>query len=82
VESKPCAAPRHLLSAFVFPDSGRTSALAPPVPEEFVAELRRHGIPFAAGQCLVDADANEAPRLVEVICTLELPLVLIFNAGV
>jgi hydroxymethylpyrimidine pyrophosphatase-like HAD family hydrolase len=64
-----------------FPDSGRTSALAPLVPEGFVAELRRRGIPFAAGQCLVDADANEAPRLLEVIRTLELPLVLIFNRG-
>ena len=38
-----------------FPDSGRTSALAPLVPETFVAELRRRRIPFAAGQCLVDA---------------------------
>ena len=64
-----------------FPDSGRTSALAPPVPEDFVAELRRRGVPFAAGQCRVDADANEAPRLLEVIRTLELPLVLIFNRG-
>ena len=41
-----------------FPDSGRTTALAPLVPESFVAELRRRGIPFAAGQCLVDADAE------------------------
>jgi hypothetical protein len=64
-----------------FPDSGRTSNLAPLVPEGFVAELRRRGIPFAAGQCLIDADANEAPRLLEVIRTLELPLVLIFNRG-
>jgi hydroxymethylpyrimidine pyrophosphatase-like HAD family hydrolase len=62
-----------------FADSGRTSALAPLIPEGFVAELRRRGISFAAGQCLVDADANEAPRLLEVIRTLELPLVLIFN---
>ena len=64
-----------------FPASGRTSALAPLVPEVFVAELRRRGIPFTAGQCLVDADANDAPRLLEVIRTLELPLVLIFNRG-
>lgn len=64
-----------------FPHSGRTSALAPLVPEGFVAELRRRAIPFAAGQCLVDADANEAPRLLDVIRTLELPLVLIFNRG-
>ena len=64
-----------------FPESGRTSALAPPVPEGFVAELRRRGVPFVAGHCLVDADANEAPSLLEVIRTLELPLVLIFNRG-
>jgi len=64
-----------------FPDNGRTSALAPVVPAAFVAELRRRGIPFAAGQCLVDADANEAPRILEVIRTLELPLALIFNRG-
>lgn len=64
-----------------FPDSGRTSALAPPVPEAFVAELRRLGIAFTAGQCLVDADANDAPRLLEIIRTLELPLVLVFNRG-
>ncbi|MET0214037.1 MAG: HAD hydrolase family protein, partial [Vicinamibacterales bacterium] len=44
-------------------------------------ELQRRGIPFRAGQCLVDADANEAPRLLDVIRTLELPLVLVFNAG-
>ena len=64
-----------------FPDSGRTSTLAPPVPAGFIAELQRRGIPFSSGQCLVDADANEGPRLLEVIRTLELPLVLIFNRG-
>jgi hydroxymethylpyrimidine pyrophosphatase-like HAD family hydrolase len=64
-----------------FPDSGRTSALAPEMPQGFIAELRRRGIPFTAGQCLVDADANEGPRLLDAIRTLELPLVLIFNRG-
>ena len=63
------------------PDSARTSTLAPAVPESFIAELRRRKIPFAAGQCLVDADATDAPRLLEVIRTLELPLVLVFNRG-
>src|SRR5687767_8770527 len=62
-----------------FPDSGRTSTLAPLVPEGFIAELRRRRIPFSSGKCLVDADANDAPRLLEVLRTLELPLVLIFN---
>ena len=64
-----------------FPTSGRTSALAPSVPDAFVTELRRRAIPIAAGQCLVDADANDAPRLLEVIRRLELPLVLMFNHG-
>ena len=35
-----------------YPRSGRTSALAPEVPEEFLAELRRRQISFTAGQCL------------------------------
>jgi hydroxymethylpyrimidine pyrophosphatase-like HAD family hydrolase len=64
-----------------FPDGGHTSTLAAPVPEGFVAELRRRSIPFGLGRSLVDADAAQAPRLLEVIRALELPLVLIFNAG-
>ena len=64
-----------------FPHRGATSIIAPPVPMPFVDELRRRGIPFRAGQCLVDADANEAPRLLDVIRALQLPLVLVFNSG-
>ena len=64
-----------------FPASGRTTTLAPLVPEGFIAELRRRGIPFSLGQCLVDADASDGPRLLEVVRSLELPLVLIFNRG-
>lgn len=64
-----------------FPNAGHTSILAPPVPAAFVEELGRRGIPHRAGRCLVDADANEAPRLLEVIRALELPLVLLFNGG-
>lgn len=64
-----------------FPDSGYTTALAPLVPDGFVAEVRRRGIPFGRGRCLVDADASDAPRLLDVIRALELPLVLAFNGG-
>jgi hydroxymethylpyrimidine pyrophosphatase-like HAD family hydrolase len=64
-----------------FPNSGHTSMLAPPIPTSFLEELLRRGIPHRAGQCLVDADANEAQRLLDVIRTLELPLVLAFNGG-
>jgi len=64
-----------------FPDSGHTTILAPPIPGGFVDELRRRGVPHHPGECLVDADANEAPGLLNVIRTLELPLVLHFNGG-
>lgn len=62
-----------------FPDSGHTSLLAPPIPGLFVSEVERRGIPAQVGQCLVDAAAVDAPRLLETIRTLELPLVLVFN---
>lgn len=64
-----------------FPDSGYTSMLAPTMPEAFLAELRRRGVPCGAGRCLVDADAREAPHLLEAIRHLELPLVLLYNAS-
>lgn len=64
-----------------FPASGRTTALAPAVPETFVAELRQRNLRFAIGQSLVDADAADGPRLLEIIRRLEVPLVLLFNRG-
>jgi hydroxymethylpyrimidine pyrophosphatase-like HAD family hydrolase len=63
------------------PSTGHTTTLAQPVPAAFVDEIRRRAIPFVAGECLVDADANEAARLLEVIRTLQLPLMLAFNGG-
>ena len=64
-----------------FPDSEYTSTLAPPISPDYVEEVRRRGIPCGIGQCLVDAASVDGPRLLEVIQTLELPLVLIFNRG-
>jgi hydroxymethylpyrimidine pyrophosphatase-like HAD family hydrolase len=63
------------------PDSGHLTTHSPLVQDAFVQELRRRRIPHQAGRCLVDADANEAPRILEVIRALELPLVLAFNGG-
>lgn len=62
-----------------FPDNGRTTTLAPKISDSFLQEVRRRGIPFRAGQCLLDSDANEASRLLDVIRSLEQPLVLAFN---
>ena len=64
-----------------FPDTGHTSTLAPSVSSALLTELRRRGIPVQAGRSLVDASASDAPRILEVIRALELPLVLIFNGG-
>ncbi|HLG54302.1 MAG TPA: HAD hydrolase family protein [Vicinamibacterales bacterium] len=62
-----------------FPSSGHTSLLAPSIVPAYVEELQRRGISCHAGQCLVDADAADGARLLDVIRTLELPLVLLFN---
>ena len=64
-----------------FPDSGHTSMLAPAMSQAFVDELKRRGIPCQTGRSLVDAPATEAPRLLDVVRALELPLVLLFNGG-
>jgi hydroxymethylpyrimidine pyrophosphatase-like HAD family hydrolase len=62
-----------------FPSGGVTTTLAAPIPSAFVAALQKEGIPFQAGQCLIDGDAEVAPRMLRVIRELELPLVLLFN---
>ena len=62
-----------------FPDGGLTTTLAPPIPSAFVARLQKDDIPFQAGQCLVEADASAAPRMLDAIRELELPIVLVFN---
>ena len=64
-----------------FPESNHTSVLAPSIPAAFLHELARRGVPFHAGQALVDADAAHAAVILDVIHTLELPLVLVFNKG-
>ena len=62
-----------------FPGTGHTTVLAPPIPPMFVARLEELGIPFRADECVVDADAGSAHRILDVIRELELPIVLSFN---
>ena len=62
-----------------FPDGGLTTTLAPPIPPAFLTRLQQEGITFEAGQCLIEADASAAPRMLDVIRQLELPIVLVFN---
>jgi len=62
-----------------FPHGGLTTTLAPSIPAAFVAQLQALGISLQAGQCLVEADASAAPRMLDAIRELELPIVLVFN---
>ena len=48
-------------------------------PKVFFDELRHNGIEFKSGQCIVEADAATAPRILAAIRKLELPLVMLFN---
>jgi hydroxymethylpyrimidine pyrophosphatase-like HAD family hydrolase len=88
-ELKRVAGDLHVVDAVVaenggvvhFPHTGRTSTPAPAMIEVFLEEIRRRRIPFHAGHCMVDACADDAPRLLEVIRALEVPLALVFNRG-
>ena len=62
-----------------FPDSGYSRVVGEPPPEALLKELRREGVPFAAGQSILDAHADAAPRILAIVQRLELPLVLAFN---
>src|SRR5512143_50633 len=68
-------------AVLAFPETGVSRLLAEPPPPHFREELNRRGIPFLAGECVVEASADAAPRLLQVIRELELPLVILFNRG-
>ena len=60
---------------------GHSRLIGHPVQPIFLEELRRRGIEFKAGQCVVETDATWAPQVLAVIRELELPLTLVFNRG-
>lgn len=62
-----------------FPERGRTIRLHDPPDPAFVVELRRRGVDAATGDCVVEARADAAPVVLEVIRAMELPLVIAFN---
>ncbi len=64
-----------------FPRSGRSTLIARPPDPAFCKELRRRGIPFAAGECVVELGAERADAVLAVIRELELPLAILFNRG-
>ena len=62
-------------------ESGRSFAMAPPPPPVLVEELRRRGVSAVTGECVVEAEASLAHRVLDVIRERELPLVIHFNRG-
>ena len=65
-------------AVLAFPN-GQSRLIGDPPPQVFLEELSRLGIEFKTGQCIVEADAALAPRILAAIRELELPLVLLFN---
>jgi hydroxymethylpyrimidine pyrophosphatase-like HAD family hydrolase len=64
-----------------FPASGQHVVAGHATPPAFLEELGRRGIPFTAGESIVETDARWAGAMLEAIRALELPLVLTFNRG-
>jgi len=66
-------------AVLAFPEKGRTMILTHPPSPVLIEELRRRDIHAVAGECIIEADASHAQRILEVIRELELPLVIAFN---
>jgi hydroxymethylpyrimidine pyrophosphatase-like HAD family hydrolase len=64
-----------------FPDSQRHTVVGHAPPSRFIEGVRQLGIDFAVGESIVETDAIHALGLVQLIHTLELPLMLAFNRG-
>ena len=60
-------------AVLAFPN-GQTRLIGHPPPQVFLDELRLRGIQFDAGQCVIEADAGLATRVLAAIRELELPL--------
>jgi hydroxymethylpyrimidine pyrophosphatase-like HAD family hydrolase len=68
-------------AVLAFPRSGRVFTLAAPPSAVFLEALAHAGITFKAGQCVVEAEADHAARILELVRELDLPLVIVFNRG-
>ena len=64
-----------------FPASGRHVLIGHRPNPAFLQELGRRGIPFAVGECVIEADGQWAGPMLDVIRKLEQPLILAFNRG-
>ena len=67
-------------AVLAFPDA-QTRIIGQLPPQVFFDELRRRGVAFTSGQCVVEADAGAALAILATIRELQLPLVVLFNRG-
>jgi hydroxymethylpyrimidine pyrophosphatase-like HAD family hydrolase len=67
-------------AVLAFP-SGRTRLLGRPPSQAFLDELSRFDVAFKIGECVLEADASAAPKILDAVRNLELPLMLVFNRG-
>lgn len=65
-------------AVLAFP-GGRTRVLGRPPPPSLLDELWKRNVDFAVGDCVLEAEASSAPRILEAIRKCEAPLVLAFN---
>jgi len=81
--------PEHELFDAIVAENGAVLAfpkvpirrLTHPPSQVLLDELRAGGIAVSFGECIIEADAGDAPKILEAIRKCELPLVLQFNHG-
>jgi hypothetical protein len=64
-----------------FPESGYHRVNGDRPPDAFIAALQNEGVQIDVGQVVVEANADDAARILAVVRRLELPLALAFNRG-
>jgi hydroxymethylpyrimidine pyrophosphatase-like HAD family hydrolase len=63
------------------PGSGYSATLAPAPSDTLLHELTSRGVPHVPGECLVEAAAEHAHEVLDVIRSNEFPLAILFNRG-
>lgn len=61
--------------------NGWTRVLGQPASREVLSEFVDQGIQIAFGDCIVEADASDAQKMLKIIKKMQLPLMLVFNHG-
>jgi hydroxymethylpyrimidine pyrophosphatase-like HAD family hydrolase len=68
-------------AVLAFPLSGRRVVVGHPPNPAFLQALQRRGVPYSAGESVVEMDGRWAGPTLDIIRALEQPLILSFNRG-